>query len=444
MPLGIDLTRPPRSRTEQLALVEAVRCAPAAESETNYVEWKRTLDLTDKAALVKIAAAVLGFSNRMPDVAARFLGGCACMVVGVEPGSLAGVDPVDAAKLEARIAAYVGANVHWRPDYVELNGSSVLVVTVEAPRWGEPAHPVRKTFTDGPKTLLKDGAILVRRHASTVEANAEEVEALARRAGRRVENDLAVDVRLADDSALRRVDVGEDAVAQFSGGRERAMLGALNNNSAFGLLGAASSPIAALGEYRSEEEYRSEVAAYGERLAEALPGVLLARSVLHSVACLRLVVVNETERTFTGVRVELTLPGGFDVCTWEHEAQDETELPRSPTPFGQGSALLRDGGLDLIRPLGIPMIRPPWTPDAEVVDGRTRVYYADKEVRAEGLSELPEVWLLLAQDAPEELAVEWQATAKEATKRLRGTITVPVARDLVTIPELLEAPPDSD
>jgi hypothetical protein len=51
---------------------------------------------------------------------------------------------------------------------------------------------------------------------------------------------------------------------------------------------------------------------------------------------------------------------------------------------------------------------------------------------------------LLDQDAPEEITLEWQATAKQATKRLAGTITVPVAPRVMTVPELLADPPESD
>jgi hypothetical protein len=362
MPLGVDLTRPLRSRADQLALVVAVRDAPAAEPETNYLEWKGTLELVDKAALRTR-------SHRG----------------SVTPASKPSTRP----KLEARIAAYVGANVQWRPDYVELEGKSVLVVTIESPRWGEAGHPVRKTFTDGGKTLLKDGAILVRRHASTTEANAQEIEALARRAARRAENDLAIDIRLRDATALRRIDVSEEAIARLAREREQIMLSALKNNIGAFHLVTAVSPLG-YGEYRTEEKYRKEVADWGAALVEELPGVLLARSVLHNTGRLRLLVANETERTFTGVRVELTLPGDFDVCTWKEEVEGESELPRSPALFGQGSRALGHGGFDLGRPLRLPLIKPAWRPDSQALDGRTRVIFSDQQVRAEGTSELPE------------------------------------------------------
>lgn len=440
MTLPIELSRPARTRADQTALVEAVRDAAASEQETNYLEWKGSLDLGAKSALAKIGGAVLGFSNRMPDVAARACGGCAYMLVGVEPGAVAGVTPVDAAKLEAGLAPYVGANVQWRPDYVEVDGRAVLVVTVEPPQWGEPGHPVRKSFHgDTGKSLLVEGAILVRHHASTEPAKATDIDALNRRALRRSDNELAVDVRLLDETPLRRVDLREETLGAFVNGRREIMLSALNRSNPLNVLGIAS----VLQEHRSEDVYRKEVGEYADQLAEALPDVLLARSVLHDAGLLKLVVANSTERTFTGVRVKVTLPGEIEVRTWKREVNDEVELPRAPVLFGRGNAsvhgLLWDlGGID-----AIPQMKPLWTPDAESDGSKTTVVFSDTEVRAEGTHQLPGIWLLLDDEAPGEVVIQWQATAKEATKRLSGTVTVPVAPRLMEPTEVLaDAPED--
>lgn len=439
MTLPIELSRPARTRADQTALVEAVRDAPASEQETNYLEWKGSLDLGAKSALAKIGGAVLGLSNRMPDVAARACGGCAYMLVGVEPGNVAGVTPVDAAKLEAGLAPYIGADIQWRPDYVEVDGRTVLVVTVEPPQWGEPGHPVRKTFTDGGNALLVEGAILVRHHASTEPAKAADIDALNRRALRRSDNELAVDVRLLDGTPLQRVDLREETLDAFVNSRREIMLRALNRAKPVNLLGIAS----VLQEHRSEDVYRKEVEEYAEQLAEALPDVLLARSVLHDAGLLKLVVVNSTERTFTGVRVELTLPGEIEVRTWKREVNDEVELPRAPVPFGRGNASVHGLSWDLGGIDAIPQMKPLWTPDAESDGSKTTVVFSDTEVRAEGTHQLPGIWLLLDDEAPGEVVIQWQATAKEATKRLSGTVTVPVAPRLMEPTEVLaDAPED--
>ena len=443
MPLPIDLHRPVRSRAEQTALAEAVRDAAPSESETNYLEWKGTLDLTEKSALAKIAAAVLGFSNRIPDVAARALGGCAYMLVGVEPGALVGVTTVDAATLEARLAAYVGAQVQWRPDYVEVDEKTVLVVTVEPPRWGEPGHPARKTFTDGGKTLFSDGDILVRHHASTDPAKSADIDALNRRASRRTDDALSVNVGLLDDTPLRRVDLEKASLGAWVRERTKIMLMSLNHASPTRFF-RATAMMQGEGEYRSESKYRQEVAKYADVLAEGLPEVLFARSVLHNTGLLRLVIMNATERTFGGVRVELTVPAGIDVVTWKPDVEGQGRLPEAPATFGSGTLSLRPSYYGVGPLLRSPVIRPLWLPEA-VSDGEgTRVVFSDEEVRAEGETQLPDIWLLLDQDTPEGVTLGWQATAKQATKRLSGTITVPVAPRLMGVTELLGDPPGSD
>jgi hypothetical protein len=437
------MSRPLRTRAEQVALVEAVRDAPTGEQETNYLEWKSTLDLASKAARAKIAKTVLGFSNRRPDVAGRACGGCAYLLVGVEPGALTGIEPVDAAKLESGLTPYVGPSVQWRPDYVEIDDRKVLVVTVEPPQWGDPVHPVRKSFLgDADKPLLPEGTVFVRHQASTDPAKAPDMDDLSRRAARRTDNDLAIDVCWLDASPLRRVDRREQSVASVAGIRRDFLMRPLN--SPVKTMSSIRAFTSAVSEYRSVETYTKEVDKYVAELAAVLPDVLLARSVLHDTGLLRLDVVNNTERTFTGVRVELTVPDGIEVCVWERDVNERADPPEPPVPYGEGSTGAHRqhiyGGILQ----GITQPRPFWVPDADSDGTITSVVYSDTEVRADGTHELPPIWLLLDQDAPNELQIKWEATAKEANKRLSGTIVVPVAAEFVNGSELLADPPGSD
>ncbi len=52
---------------------------------------------------------------------------------GVEPGNLAGVDPIDPETLVGKIRACVGDAIRWTPEYVTVDGVEVLVV-ISAPR----------------------------------------------------------------------------------------------------------------------------------------------------------------------------------------------------------------------------------------------------------------------------------------------------------------------
>lgn len=141
-------------------LVKAIFDADATKNETTWVEWK-LLDLDSKEARFLVAQAILGFANRLPDSAARHCEGEAYVVVGVQPGTVAGVPYFDAAALSHKFGRYV-EGVDWVPDYVEFEGELVLVVTVPAPRPGDRIHTL---ITDFGKSL--SGTVFHRGTAQT-------------------------------------------------------------------------------------------------------------------------------------------------------------------------------------------------------------------------------------------------------------------------------------
>jgi hypothetical protein len=175
MTAPIDSSRPYRWPSELIELVEAVtRTDP--KNESTWIEWKSTLDLDDKSGHYHIAKHVLGFANRMVVTARLHAGGLAYMIVGAEPGNLAGIKPVDPAVLCPKILRYVGPAVRWRTEYVSVRGQDVLVVVVDPPEHGDPIHPVRHQLDVHPK-----GRILVRRPGSTDPADDFEIDQLVQR-----------------------------------------------------------------------------------------------------------------------------------------------------------------------------------------------------------------------------------------------------------------------
>jgi hypothetical protein len=72
--LQIDISAPLLRPSHLTALVQAVRNADGHE-EHRWIEWKSTLDLTDRAGLAHIAKAVIGFANRDPAAARHHAGG---------------------------------------------------------------------------------------------------------------------------------------------------------------------------------------------------------------------------------------------------------------------------------------------------------------------------------------------------------------------------------
>jgi hypothetical protein len=170
-----------RGPSARLALVRAVRDGGLVTTETDWIEWKSRVDLQDKRARMEhMIRHILGFANRDPGRAARIAEGCAYLLLGVEPRRLDGVEQVDPAVLESWVRPYLEPNgPQWDAAYVELDGKAVLVVTVEAPRWGDPAFPLRKALDP-----LEDGTIFIRRLGKTERASAAEIDQLFARAAR--------------------------------------------------------------------------------------------------------------------------------------------------------------------------------------------------------------------------------------------------------------------
>ena len=61
----LDTTRAMRTADELLMLVKAIHGSLAGTQETNWLEWKSSLDLTKPAGKFAVAKAILGFSNRI-------------------------------------------------------------------------------------------------------------------------------------------------------------------------------------------------------------------------------------------------------------------------------------------------------------------------------------------------------------------------------------------
>ena len=185
MTLAIDMSTPVRSLARYRELVLAIYQAPSSEQETNSVEWKGEADLAEKRWQAEMGRQVLGMANRDAETAAKVMGGCGYILLGVSPGELVGTTVHDTAKIESWISPYVGQSPNapeWAPTYVEVQGEQILVVTVEPPRYGHPAWPCRKDYSPDPRRpgadprqAVRGGAVYVRHKASTREATAADI-----------------------------------------------------------------------------------------------------------------------------------------------------------------------------------------------------------------------------------------------------------------------------
>ena len=176
----IPVDRALRTAAARRDLVRAVVEGSRADVEMDWIEWKSSLNLTDRSSIFEIARQILGFANRDPERAARVLEGCAYLLVGVERQRLVGVLPVDSAEIEKKVNQYVGFDgPAWDFSYEQLDGLTVLVITVEPPRFGDPVHVLRREFGSH-----KSGAVFVRRFGRTDLADADAMRMLSQRAQR--------------------------------------------------------------------------------------------------------------------------------------------------------------------------------------------------------------------------------------------------------------------
>jgi hypothetical protein len=193
--LDFDSSRAVMGLPERQRLIGAVLGASAAD-ETQWLEWKSSLEIPKARGQFTVAKGILGFANRMPDTASRWAGGHAYFLVGVEPGNLCGTPQHDGADLFPWIHKYTGESVRFDATYVPFDAGSgtkqVLFVDVAPPQWGDPIHPLQKELDP-----FRNGTIFVRLPSQTIPARAVDIEALSTRLIRR-EHQMDIELAVAD------------------------------------------------------------------------------------------------------------------------------------------------------------------------------------------------------------------------------------------------------
>jgi hypothetical protein len=133
LPLNIDTATAIRRPADQEALVRAVLAADPTD-ESYWLEWKSRVDLSTAEGRFMVAKGILGMANRHPDHAARTVEGCGYMLVGAEANNLVGLTPIDGADLDNQLRRFLGQQgPQWYPTWIPINGTHVLLVTVEPP-----------------------------------------------------------------------------------------------------------------------------------------------------------------------------------------------------------------------------------------------------------------------------------------------------------------------
>jgi hypothetical protein len=397
VPLDFDSSRAPLSPHDFAMLVRAVLEARGSD-ETSWIEWKSSLDLGSPEGKTAIARGIVGLANRLPEVANAHCEGRSYLLVGVQPGDLIGADEVDPTVLESRLRSYLGDDgPRWAPHWVAIDGRTVLVIEVAAPRAGDPVHHIRREGPGG----VRDGDIFVRRGAATVRPSSVELQGLLNRAtttsalhGLRFTliapeelplidfSSSAVDrwlieernarlaslqAQIAPESPLEvghprslgdltpasrkssksgisffelkeladRQGAGEHLSADEQARLETGMQSLRPGIAA--LAAAASKMLEWQPEKRTAPQYETEVEEYLDRCRERLPRVLRL-SAGERLPPARFAICNDTDENYPQVSVLLHVPGAIEAAPVQKRASNEGRLPLPPLPYGSRRA----------------------------------------------------------------------------------------------------------
>lgn len=441
MAVEIDTSRALRGHDALRRLVKAVIDA-GEHDETDWLEWKSTLDLASREGRWHVARAVIGFANRLPDQARLHCEGVGYLVVGAQPGSCGGVDGIDPADLTQGVGEYLGRQgPAWTPTLLRVGEATVLVVTVEPPLSGDRIHCLRKEIDKHP-----NGAIYIRRPGKTDRANAADLDALQDRLLAALPApDLAVG--LVGSSPIPWLDE-----AAFAGDvdrwveqqrQEQLAAAEVARRKASAPPISPSVPVWALRHLKDErtfDEYGDQVKqwAQGTRdwAAQHFDGAYFDTG----AGAFRLQVDNGSDRFLANVEVRLRFDD--EQVAVYGDRPDTFPLPARPRSFGEPPPLAGMspwGGQSAVYPIGLgsPGGAPTrWT--SVHSDDRTVVFHLD-ELR-QGATARSREFYVLATDKPQAgvLRCTWRATIQEPESAPSGGIDLPITEDPVDVEAVID------
>ena len=154
--------------------MRAIAVASLDEPETDALEWKGALNLTNRKSRFDLSRHLLGFGNRTVQQAQHAFDGYAYRLAGVEPGNLCGVAIPDPADLENALSSFIAhGHLAWRLHRVDVDAVTVAVIEVQPPRDGDRICCLQHRYD-----ASQAGRIYVRLQGQTSEATPDVVRAL--------------------------------------------------------------------------------------------------------------------------------------------------------------------------------------------------------------------------------------------------------------------------
>jgi hypothetical protein len=438
MSIDIDTTGAITRPADLRRLVEAV-VAASPEDEANWIEWKSTLSLRAPGGWFSISRQILGLANRTPDGAARFMAGKGYLVVGAEAGKITGIEPVDVAELDNWLRPYLGDEApFWNPTYLTFDDKTVLVITVEAPGWGDPIWTLRKAYW-GEGGGAGAGTVFIRRGASIERANAAEMDMLQRRLLRgALQAPLELDLGWLDGTTIvRPIDVGTEQRRLWLEAERGALLACLANPRKHFTASIDSSLPRALGgllepDRRTEKEFRDELEQYLTACEQALVAQTVAYCIEQGTNRIRLAATNRSDRNLPDVELTLNLPG-TPVQAFRGVHPDWPLLPNRPRILGKAVMKLPFSNFDS----SSIFLPPPFTGELLsrlVIDnsGSASLTFRVGDVRPRATVELEEFHVVAGVVPGSIIHGQWSATSTRLDGVQDGRFDIRVAGEPIT------------
>ena len=441
MALSLDTSRPLRSLDELRELAGAISAADPTESEPDWLEWKREADLEHRRWHVIIAKFIAGFANRDPAVAKREVGGCGYLVLGAEPGNVLGVSPIDNARLHAGVSRFVGTTARWNPQYIEVNGVRVLVITVEPPEYGDGIVSMIKGYQSHERRSsgCREGDVFVRHAGTTDLATQADYNMLVERAAPREEQGArigGITVGALSPATAVAVAAGPDEVRGWCEREESRLVRPLEQRTPnVGRHSSRDAPLRASLwrpiERRSEAEYRREVEAYLSDVAPLLPWKAHADALRERAPGLQLVLVNQTELNFRAVRVEIVIHS--ELWAYENEAHARPRMPEPPRRWGVPKKLIAlsysSEGIVALGNSSPSVPRGPYITNSTP----TMIVFDDVDLRPSSRVTLAPIYLIAGEGlAGSKVSATWRATASSASGVAHGECAISIPSSIVT------------
>lgn len=437
MALPFDTGLAPQTAAELQPLAEAILQADPTD-ESDWLEWKQRLDLSDKQYQFELAKHILGFANRPVQSASLHCRGFAYLFIGIEPQSVTGVETLDPAQLVDAINTYVGSDGPiWKHHYLRLDNHDVLAIVVHPPKSGDLIHLLRKGYNNS-----DNATAFVRKSGKTDRADLGDFANLQERLrGTRLDLDITI-------SAAQSISWFDDAVigesihgiAQMQGdsmiSRAQSTLLRAGRSSPTSTVPVAFQDSFLSPDKRTFEEYQAQVVDWQNRWATQAQTVWLQRYLETGHGLCSLTLKNLTDRNFGSVEVQLEIKGALVLTDLD---EVEAKLPNAPRELGKPKPILIPSSSFDHERLSAAILANTSAPSiyAEYDEGVAYVVWDAGDIRPRATVRSDDIYIVInSKSHRDELSAQWTATTTSADGVNEAQLPISVSESPVAFDDI--------